>query len=83
MKGLQDFQCASPKFLSLGVNPVNLDEEFRKRRYRKRTRKRKRKPLVVDEALRLLRRSRYLLLRMKMEQNLIDAYSSEGWKGKR
>ncbi|VVB11077.1 unnamed protein product [Arabis nemorensis] len=35
----------------------------------------------VDEALRLQRRTRYLLIKMKMQQNLIDAYATEGWKG--
>ncbi|KAG2249607.1 hypothetical protein Bca52824_089235, partial [Brassica carinata] len=35
----------------------------------------------VDEALRLQRRTRYLLIKMKMQQNLIDAYAAEGWKG--
>ncbi|CAA6662350.1 unnamed protein product [Spirodela intermedia] len=44
-------------------------------------RKRKRKAIVLDEAARLQRRTRYLLVRMKLEQNLIDAYSAEGWKG--
>ncbi|XP_078439245.1 pathogenesis related homeodomain protein A [Wolffia australiana] len=57
---------------------MNFDVEGRKRK----PRKRRRKGLVLDEAGSLLRRVRYLLVRMKLEQNLIDAYSAEGWKGK-
>nr|GEU88187.1 pathogenesis-related homeodomain protein isoform X1 [Tanacetum cinerariifolium] len=35
----------------------------------------------LPTAAKLQRRSRYLLIKMRIEQNLIDAYSTEGWKG--
>lgn len=49
---------------------------------KRRTKKRRQKDNAeLDEASRLQRRTRYLLIKMKLEQNLIDAYSGEGWKG--
>ncbi|KAL6523659.1 hypothetical protein OROGR_017262 [Orobanche gracilis] len=48
---------------------------------RRRKKKRQRDNVDLDDALRLQRRTRNLLIRMKQEQNLIDAYSGEGWKG--
>ncbi|KAL6523690.1 hypothetical protein OROGR_017293 [Orobanche gracilis] len=48
---------------------------------RRRKKKRQRDNVDLDDALRLQRRTRNLLIRMKQEQNLIDAYSGECWKG--
>ncbi|CAL0304763.1 unnamed protein product [Lupinus luteus] len=48
---------------------------------RRRKKKRQRDNVDLDDASRLQRRTRNLLIRMKQEQNLIDAYSGEGWKG--
>ncbi|KAK3033285.1 hypothetical protein RJ639_033216 [Escallonia herrerae] len=47
----------------------------------RRKRKRRRDNVDLDEASRLQRKARYLLIKMKREKNLIDAYSAEGWKG--
>ncbi|KAL0346898.1 UNVERIFIED_CONTAM: Pathogenesis-related homeodomain protein [Sesamum calycinum] len=55
------------------VNPRQLK--------RRRKRKKRKNNVELDEASRLQRRTRYLLIKMKLEQNLIDAYSAEGWKG--
>lgn len=46
-------------------------------------RKRAMNDVEHDDAARLQRRARYLLIKMKLEQNLLDAYVGEGWKGQR
>ncbi|XP_031493542.1 pathogenesis-related homeodomain protein isoform X2 [Nymphaea colorata] len=59
---------------------TNVDDGIQKNK-RKRRRKSRKENIHSNEALRLQRRTKYLLIKMRLEQNLIDAYSGEGWKG--
>jgi len=63
-------------------NGVDEEAKFKKRKRRKKKNS-QRDSMDHDDASRLRRRTRYLLIKMKLEQNLIDAYSGEGWKGQR
>ncbi|XP_057829991.2 homeobox protein HAT3.1 isoform X1 [Cryptomeria japonica] len=57
-----------------------LESSAEKSTERKRKNK-KRKHIQHDELSRIRKRVKYFLLRIGFEQNMIDAYSSEGWKG--
>ncbi|CAJ1975850.1 unnamed protein product [Sphenostylis stenocarpa] len=58
-----------------------VDEEAKIKKHKRRKKNRQGDSMDLDDASRLRRRTRYLLIKMKLEQNLIDAYSGEGWKG--
>ncbi|KAJ6843279.1 homeobox protein HOX1A-like [Iris pallida] len=55
------------------TNPVNPVTKRRKKRRKRKT--------TTDDYSMARKRIRYLLNRMSYEQNLIDAYAGEGWKG--
>ncbi|KAL7206407.1 hypothetical protein ACSBR2_019179 [Camellia fascicularis] len=60
--------------------PEHVDGANQEKR-RKMRKKKNMKKIPVDEVSRIRKHLRYLLNRINYEQNLIDAYSGEGWKG--
>ncbi|KAL9270726.1 Homeobox protein HAZ1-like protein [Drosera capensis] len=71
-----------PVVLGITVDAEKVqDTTEHKRIERKRGRKKRVDRKSQDEFSRLRQHTRYLLHRMKYERNLIDAYSSEGWRG--
>ncbi|KAI4376824.1 hypothetical protein MLD38_014539 [Melastoma candidum] len=65
----------------LGDKTTKGGDDAGSKKMRKKKRNKRKRHVEPDEASRLQRRTRYLVIKMKLEQNLIDAYSNEGWKG--
>ncbi|KAK8617650.1 hypothetical protein V6N13_080559 [Hibiscus sabdariffa] len=59
----------------------NLTDVGSSKQQKRRKRKRGGKKEVSDEYSRIRKHLKYLLNRINYERNLIDAYSTEGWKG--
>lgn len=61
--------------------PVNGSAEDAASREKRRKKKKQMKKMPNDEFSKMRRHLRYFLTRINYEQNLIDAYAGEGWKG--
>lgn len=72
LRSMSKEKCKSPPEL-VGAPVHSVTKERKKRRKVKRA--------SNDEFSVIRKRVRYLLTRMNYEQNFIDAYSGEGWKG--
>lgn len=68
-----------PNALESNTNLGNGNAEKKERKRRNKRGKR----IIDDEFSKIRKHLRYLLYRIGYEQNLIDAYSGEGWKGYR
>lgn len=73
-----------------GVEEAAGRQRQRRRRRQKQQQRRRRSrkssnnsDVVLDNRTRIKRRVKYLLMKMRVDQNLLDAYSGEGWKGQR
>ncbi|KAF4364362.1 hypothetical protein F8388_006939 [Cannabis sativa] len=70
-----------PKCLEPSNDPVNANVGNGVEKKRKEKKKKGVKRVIADEFSGIKKRLRYFLNRIQYEQSLIDAYSSEGWKG--
>ncbi|KAL9264692.1 CHLOROPLAST IMPORT APPARATUS 2-like protein [Drosera capensis] len=80
-KGLEGQNSVMPSDEPIAKS-LEDSEETKSGKLRRRKHKQKNDNDTV-QAAKLQRRAQYLLVKMKLEQNLIDAYSEEGWKGQR
>ncbi|MCO5557168.1 hypothetical protein L7F22_010727 [Adiantum nelumboides] len=71
-------QYASPLCKKFQPKQIEQESKFIEKHSK---RQRKGETFTEDDMSRIKKRVKYLLNRMNKEQNLIDAYSAEGWKG--
>ncbi|KAG6549938.1 hypothetical protein Mapa_008449 [Marchantia paleacea] len=72
---------ASAAGSSEDINEGEQDDDSGKQRKRRRKRRKSGMHSHVDDKLRIKRRVKNLVNRIRQEQNFIDAYAGEGWKG--